>query len=113
MQVLDCDTLAFADFKGNRQFITQGNLEDNAKSFIFLIDYANQQRIKIWGTAHVVEDDPALTARLMPKAYKARPEQVIIFLVEAWDSNCPQHIPQRFEAAGLGRDFPAGVQLPT
>ena len=105
LRVLDPHTLAFADFMGNRQFITQGNLEDNAKSFIFLIDYANQQRIKIWGGARVVEDDPALMARLMPEGYKARPEQVILFRVAAWDSNCPQHIPQRFDIADVRRDI--------
>ena len=105
LRVIDDHTLAFADFKGNRQFITQGNLKDNAKAFIFLIDYAKQRRIKIWGKANVVEDDRALTASLMPAGYKARPEQVILFRIEAWDSNCPQHIPQRFEAADVGREI--------
>ena len=105
LRVVDNQTLAFADFKGNRQFITQGNLEDNAKAFIFLIDYVKQRRIKIWGTARVVEDDRALTTNLMPAGYKARPEQVILFRIEAWDSNCPQHIPQRFEGADVGREI--------
>ena len=98
LRVLDGRTLAFADYKGNRQFISQGNLEENAQAFIFLIDYAHRQRIKIWGTARVVEGDEALIARLMPEGYKARPEQVLLFTVHAWDANCPQHIPQRFEA---------------
>jgi hypothetical protein len=98
LRALDGQTLAFADYKGNRQYITQGNLEDNAKAFLFLIDYAHRRRIKIWGTARVVEDDAELIARLMPTNYKARPEQVIVFTVTAWDANCPQHIPQRFEA---------------
>ena len=101
LKVLDEKTIGFADFSGNRQFITQGNLADNPRAFLFLIDYMLRQRIKIWGTARVVENDAELMARLMPGDYKARPEQVILFTVEAWDANCPQHIPQRFEAADV------------
>src|SRR5262245_33576952 len=101
LRVLDEHTIAFADFKGNRQFITQGNLADNPKAYVFLIDYAQRRRVKIWGTASVVEDDPVLTEKLMPEGYKARPEQVILFTVSAWDTNCNQHIPQRFEAADV------------
>jgi predicted pyridoxine 5'-phosphate oxidase superfamily flavin-nucleotide-binding protein len=96
---LDDRTIAFADFAGNRQYITQGNLAENPKAILFLIDYAAQQRVKIWGEARVIEDDPDLTARLMPAGYKAKPEQAILFSVSAWDINCPQHIPQRFDAA--------------
>ncbi len=103
LKVLDEKTLAFADFKGNRQFITQGNLEENPRAFIFLIDYAHRRRIKIWGRAEIVEVDPTLLASLMPADYSARPDQVIIFKLEAWDSNCPQHIPQRFEADDVSR----------
>ncbi|TGP53882.1 pyridoxamine 5'-phosphate oxidase [bacterium M00.F.Ca.ET.230.01.1.1] len=101
LKVLDEHTIGFADFSGNRQFITQGNLQDNDQAFLFLIDYMLRQRIKIWGKARVVENDSELTARLMPANYKARPEQVILFTVSAWDANCPQHIPQRFEAADV------------
>lgn len=101
LHVLDEHTLAFADFAGNRQYITQGNLLDNPKAHLFLIDYAKRQRVKIWGEARVVEGDPALLERLMPGGYKARPEQVILFTVTAWDRNCPQHIPKRFEAADV------------
>ncbi|TIX97748.1 MAG: pyridoxamine 5'-phosphate oxidase, partial [Mesorhizobium sp.] len=101
LKVLDERTIGFADFSGNRQFITQGNLDDNPRAFLFLIDYAHRQRIKIWGSARVVEDDAELMAKLMPEGYKARPEQIILFTVSAWDSNCPQHIPQRFEAADV------------
>ncbi|TPK77395.1 pyridoxamine 5'-phosphate oxidase [Mesorhizobium sp. B2-4-15] len=101
LKVLDEKTIGFADFSGNRQFITQGNLADNPRAFLFLIDYMLRQRIKVWGTARVVENDAELTARLMPQDYKARPEQVILFTVSAWDANCPQHIPQRFEAADV------------
>lgn len=101
LKVLDETTLGFADFAGNRQYITLGNLADNPKAHLFLIDYAHRRRIKIWGEARVVEGDAALVAKLMPENYKARPEQVILFTVAAWDSNCPQHIPQRFDAADV------------
>ena len=101
LHVLDEHTIGFADFKGNRQFITQGNLADNPQAYLFLIDYTNRRRFKIWGTARVVESDLVLTARLMPAGYKARPEQAILFTVAAWDANCPQHIPQRLEAANV------------
>lgn len=101
LRVLDDRTIGLADFAGNRQYITQGNLADNPKAHLFLIDYASRRRVKIWGEAKVVEDDAALTASLMPADYKARPEQAILFTVAAWDTNCPQHIPQRFEAADV------------
>lgn len=101
IQILDRTTLAFADFSGNRQYITQGNLSENPKAYIFLIDYVNRRRVKIWGEARVVEDDPALTATLMPKDYKAKPEQAIVFKIHAWDTNCPQHIPMKFDAADV------------
>lgn len=101
LKVLDQKTLGFVDYAGNRQFITTGNLVDNPKAYLFLIDYANRRRMKIWGTAKVIEGDDRLVAELMPADYKARAEQVILFTVSAWDANCPQHIPQRFEAADV------------
>lgn len=101
LHVLDEHTLAFADFAGNRQYISLGNLEDNPKVHLFLIDYAHRRRVKIWGEAKVVEDDPALLARLAPKGYAARPERVFVIRVVAWDVNCPQHIPQRIDAADV------------
>jgi uncharacterized protein len=101
IKILDRKTLAFADYSGNRQYITQGNLAENPKANIFLMDYAHRRRVKIWGEARVVEDDPALLASLMPQGYKARPEQVILFTIAAWDTNCPQHIPQKFDAADV------------
>lgn len=101
LHVLDDTTIGFADFAGNRQYITLGNLADNPKTHLFLMDYARRQRIKLWGEARVVEDDQDLLARLMPPGYMARPERVILFSVAAWDANCPQHIPQRFEAADV------------
>jgi predicted pyridoxine 5'-phosphate oxidase superfamily flavin-nucleotide-binding protein len=101
LRVLDRRTIAFADFRGNRQYISIGNLAENAKVHLFLIDHARRQRVKIWGTARVVEDDPALLARLTDAAYDARPERAIVIRVAAWDVNCPQHIPQRLDAADV------------
>jgi uncharacterized protein len=101
--VLDERTLGFVDYSGNRQFISSGNLCENPKAHLFLIDYAERRRVKIWGEARIIEGDAELTARLMPSDYKARPEQVLLFTVSAWDANCPQHIPQRFEAADVAQ----------
>lgn len=101
VKIIDKNTIAFADYSGNRQYITQGNLSENPRAHIFVMDYAHRRRVKIWGEARVVDDDPALTAALMPKGYKARPEQVILFRIAAWDTNCPQHIPQKFDAADV------------
>jgi len=101
VKILDNNTLAFADYSGNRQYITQGNLSENRKAYIFIMDYAHRRRVKLWGEARVVDDDPALMSSLMPKGYKARPEQVIVFRISAWDTNCPQHIPQKFDAADV------------
>jgi len=103
VKVLDKNTLAFTDYVGNRQYITQGNLSENPKAYIFLMDYTHRRRIKIWGEARVVDDDPALTKSLMPQGYRARPEQVILFRIAAWDTNCPQHIPQKFDAADVAQ----------
>ena len=101
IRVLDDKTLGFADFVGNRQYITTGNLAENDRAFLFLMDYAHRQRIKIWGKARVVENDAELLAKLMPEGYDARPQQAILFTIEAWDVNCPQHIPQKFDAVDV------------
>ena len=101
VKIIDKNTIAFADYSGNRQYITQGNLSENPQAHIFVMDYAHRRRVKIWGEARVVDDDPALTQALMPKGYKARPEQVILFRISAWDTNCPQHIPQKFDAGDV------------
>jgi uncharacterized protein len=98
LKVLDKHTIAFADLRGNRQYITQGNLTDNDKLQIFVIDYLHQRRVKIWGRGRIVEDDAALLSKLVVQGYRGRPEQVFLIAVDAWDINCPQHIPQRFEA---------------
>ena len=99
IRVLDEKTLGFADYAGNRQYITISNLADNDRAYLFLLDFARQRRIKVWGRARVVEDDPALLARLMDQGYRARPERAILFTVEAWDVNCSQHITARFTEA--------------
>lgn len=100
LQVLDERTIAFADFRGNRQYITLGNLAENPRAHLFLMDYARRRRVKIWGTARAVEDRE-LIGRLMPQGYAALPERAILFTVEAWDRNCSQHIPQRIDAADV------------
>ena len=96
IRVLDDKTLGFADYAGNRQYITLSNLEGNDRAFLFLLDFANRQRIKIWGRARVVENDPKLMERLIDPGYRARPERAIVFTVEAWDGNCSQHITERY-----------------
>jgi predicted pyridoxine 5'-phosphate oxidase superfamily flavin-nucleotide-binding protein len=101
IRILDKNTIAFADYAGNQQYITQGNLSENPKAYVFIMDYARRRRVKLWGEAKVIEDDPALLQALMPKGYRARPEQAILFRIAAWDTNCPQHIPQKFDAADV------------
>jgi predicted pyridoxine 5'-phosphate oxidase superfamily flavin-nucleotide-binding protein len=96
IKVLDDRTLGFADYAGNRQYITISNLAENDRAYLFLIDFAARRRIKVWGRARAVEDDPALLARLADPGYRARPERAILFTVEAWDVNCSQHITARF-----------------
>ncbi|MDB5343770.1 MAG: Pyridoxamine 5-phosphate oxidase [Schlesneria sp.] len=96
LKVVDDHTLGFADFGGNRQYITLGNLSENPKAFIFLMDYANSQRVKLWGTAKVVEDDPGLLEKLRDPAYPGKVERAVVFTLEAWDVNCHQHIHKRF-----------------
>lgn len=96
LKVLDEHTLGFADFSGNRQYITLGNLAENSRAFIFLMDYVNRRRIKLWGTARVVEHDPQLLERLRDPEYGANVERAILFSIDTWDVNCPQHIHQRF-----------------
>ncbi len=96
LKVLDDQTLAFADFMGNRQYISLGNLAENNQAFLFLMDYATQTRIKAWGRAEVIEDDPDLLSKLTDAQYKGKPERVIRFHVQAWDANCRQHIPLKY-----------------
>lgn len=102
IHVLDEHTLAWADYHGNRQYVSTGNLAENDRAMLFLMDHDSRTRIKIWGRARVVSDDPALLARLMPAGYRARPEQVIVFEVSVWDPNCSQHIPRLLHADDVG-----------
>lgn len=103
LHVLDDKTIGFSEERGNRQFITQGNLSENPKAHLFLIDYARRRRVKIWGEARVIEDDPVLLERLTVDGQASRSGRAILFQVAAWDANCPQNIPQRFEAADVKR----------
>lgn len=102
LKVLDQKKLAFADFGGNRQYITLGNLAENPQAFIFLMDYANSRRVKLWGTAQVVEDDAELLDQLRDPEYPGKVERAIVFTVGAWDINCPQHIHKRFSERQVG-----------
>ncbi len=97
--------LAFADFAGNRQYITLGHLKENDRAHIFIPHFATQQRVKLWGRARVVEGDLALMERLVDPAYKARPERAVVFTLEAWDANCPQHIVPRYSEAEIAPAF--------
>jgi predicted pyridoxine 5'-phosphate oxidase superfamily flavin-nucleotide-binding protein len=107
IKVIDEHTLGFADYRGNRQYITLANLSENDRAYLFLLDPARRQRIKLWGRARVVESDPALIEKLFDKGYKAKPERVILFTIEAWDVNCSQHIVTRFTEADLEQAFAA------
>jgi predicted pyridoxine 5'-phosphate oxidase superfamily flavin-nucleotide-binding protein len=110
LRVLDEHTLAFADFAGNRQFISMGNLSENDRACVFLMDYPNRRRIKLWGRAEVVENDPELLQKLADDSYAARPERVFLFHVEAWDVNCPQHIVPRFTEAEVAERLRAASE---
>jgi len=101
LKVIDEHTLGFADFGGNRQYITLGNLSENPKAFIFLMDYANSRRVKLWGTARVIEGDPVLEEQMRDTKYPGKVERAILFTIEAWDINCPQHIHKRFSQKQL------------
>ncbi len=103
LKVVDERTLGFADYSGNRQYITVGNLDDNAKAFIFLMDFAGRRRIKIWGRAEVVEnDDAALLKKLRDPGYDGDVERMFLFHIDAWDANCPKHIKPRFTEEEVG-----------
>lgn len=101
IKIVDERTLGFADFRGNRQYITLANLSENDRAFLFLLDPARRQRIKLWGRAHVIENDSALVEKLFDAGYKAKPERALLFTIEAWDVNCSQHIVTRFSEADI------------
>ena len=100
IKVLGSHTIGFADYSGNRQYISVGNLSENQRAFLILMDYVHRRRVKIWGRARISEDADVMT-QLMPAGYNARPEQAILFDVDAWDANCPRHIPQKFDAVDV------------
>lgn len=102
IKVIDERTLGFADYRGNRQYITLANLSENDRAYLFLLDPARKQRIKLWGRARVVENDPALVETLFDQGYKAKPERAILFTIEAWDVNCSAHIVTRFTESEIG-----------
>jgi predicted pyridoxine 5'-phosphate oxidase superfamily flavin-nucleotide-binding protein len=101
LKTIGTHTLAFADFAGNRQYITLGHLRENDRAHIFILHFATQQRVKLWGRARVVEGDTELMERLVDPAYKARPQRAIVFTLEAWDVNCTQHIVPRYSEAEI------------
>lgn len=107
IKVIDEKTLGFADYRGNRQYITLANLSENDHAYLFLLDPARRQRIKLWGRARVVEDDAALVEKLFDASYKAKPERAILFAIEAWDVNCSQHIVTRFTEEEVEAAFDA------
>jgi hypothetical protein len=101
LKTIGTHTLAFADFAGNRQYITLGHLKENDRAHIFILHFATQQRVKLWGRARVVENDVELMERLVDPAYKARPQRAVVFTLEAWDVNCTQHIVPRYSEAEI------------
>ncbi|RKH18253.1 pyridoxamine 5'-phosphate oxidase [Corallococcus sp. CA047B] len=103
IQALDDHTLGFVDFVGNRQYVSTGNLSENDRVCLFLIDYAHQRRVKVWGTARAVPATDAMLSRFAPTEPRARPEQVILITVSAWDVNCPKHIPQKLDASEVAQ----------
>ncbi len=106
LKVIDEKTLGIADYAGNKQYISQGNLQENDKAYIFLMDYPNRRRIKVWGRARMETADTKtgadLLAKLTDDGYQATPERALIFEVEAWDVNCPQHITPRYTEEDIG-----------
>ena len=97
LKVLDAKTIAFADFRGNRQYISAGNLTTNDRIALILMDYPNRRRLKLWGRVRLIDakNDPELIGVLRAEGYRALPERAAVITVEAFDWNCPQHIPQR------------------
>ena len=99
LKVIDHQTLGFADFKGNLQYISVGNLADSDRVFLFLMDYAHRRRLKIWGRGKVIDNNPKLLEQLIVPNYSAVVERGIIITIEAMSWNCPQHIPIRYSEA--------------
>lgn len=110
LKVVDGRTLAFADYPGNKHYVTVGNLSENDRAFIFLMDYANRRRIKVWGRARAVDDDPGLLAALASDEIPMPPERAIVFVVEAWNINCQQYIRRRYAEEDVKRVVDALTQ---
>jgi uncharacterized protein len=96
LKILDERTLGFADYRGNVQYISVGNLSENDHAFLFLMDYRNRRRLKLIGHARVIDNDPIMLAQVQDADYPATVERIILFEIEGWDWNCPQHIPIRY-----------------
>lgn len=113
LRVLDARTIAYADFRGNMQYISAGNLAGDGRVSLILMDYANRRRLKLLGRARLVDagDDPALIARLEDPGYRARIERAVVISVEAFDWNCPQHITPRFTEAEFAARWESGQDL--
>ena len=99
LKILGEKTLGFADYRGNVQYISVGNLAEHDQAFLFLMDYRHRRRLKILGRARIVENDPTILAQVQDADYEATIERAIIFEIEGWDWNCPQHIPIRYSQA--------------
>ena len=99
LKILDEKTLGFADFGGNCQYLSIGNLSVNDRVFLFLMDYTNRRRLKIWGRAKIEYNNPSLLEQLRVPGYEATAERAFLIHVEAWDWNCPQHIPIKYSEA--------------
>lgn len=107
LKVIDDKTIAYADFRGNRQYLSVGNLAANDRVSLILMDYPNRQRLKIWGRVKLVDaaEAPELIAELHDETYRGRPERAVMITIEAFDWNCPQHIPQRFTIEEFDEEF--------
>ena len=107
LKVIDDKTIAYADFRGNRQYLSVGNLAANDRVSLILMDYPNRQRLKIWGRVKLVDaaEAPGLMAELHDETYRARPERAVVITIEAFDWNCPQHIPRRFTLDEIETDI--------
>jgi uncharacterized protein len=101
IRAVDERTLAFVDFAGNRQYVSTGNLSENNRVCLFLVDYERRRRVKVWGTARIVSADVDLVAKLADPAYRGRIEQVVLVTMSAWDVNCPRHIPMKLDAGDV------------
>ena len=111
LKVIDDTTIGYADFRGNGQYLSTGNIEANQKTALILMDYPNRQRLKIWAEASIAEaeTDPGLHERLAIGGYPGRIERLVVFKVQAFDWNCPRHITPRYtidEIQALTNDAP-------